>query len=632
MVEKQKAGLKVIVARVVVGIMFGMLIVSFAIWGIGDIFRAGFRQRNVAEIGSVQITPQEFQEEYRRSLNRLQSMLQSEIDPQKAREMGLPQRVLHDMISRILLGLAAHDAGVAVSDEVVRQTIMSSPTFRNPQGQFDRKLFENMLYNAGYSEDRFVALTRQDLAREQVADAVTAGVVIPDLLVDTLYRYREERRVADTLSISAAAIKDIPTPSEADLEAYHKAHAQQFTAPEYRAITAVDITPEALAAGIKIPEDQIENEYAARTAEFTVPEQRSLRQILCPDEATAKRAEALLSEGQSFDKVAETVTGKPPIEIGTVKQADVGNEALAKAAFGLKEGGVSAPVQTPLGWHILQVTKITPGGTKPLAQVKDQIAKQLALRQAADAVYDTGNKLEDALGGGASLDEAAKKLGLKLLKFEAVDSNGKGPDGQPVAGLPKSSKFLPTAFASAQGRESDLVDDGNGGEFILRVDKIEPSELRPLAAVRDKVVAGWEHEARMKAAEKLAQGLADKAKGGAALADLAKQGGYTFATTTPFTRTGEGAKPALPPALVAALFAAKPGEVVSAPSLDGAMVAKLDSVTPADPAADKAGVQKLRNALASSSDSDILDSFESALERHYGVEIHEDVVNSLVGS
>lgn len=632
MAEKQKATLKVIVARIVVGVLFSLLILSFAIWGIGPIFRQGGRLRPVAEVGPVRIMPQEFQEQYNREVNRLQTMLQTQLDPQSARERGIPQLVVQNMVDRILFNLAAQEADIAISDSVVRQAIVNDPNFRNDQGRFDRNLFQNLLYNLGYSEDRFVALMRDELARSQVTEAVTAGSAVPSQLLDTLYRYRNERRVAETLTVAASSIKNIPKPTEAELESYHKDHADAFTAPEYRAITAALIQPKALVAGMKVPEDKLRAEYEARIGEFRIPEQRSLRQILVTDEATANRAEDMLSKGESFDDVAKAVTGKPPLDLGTVKQADIGTDELGTTAFELDEGAYSAPVHDPLGWHIVQAVKIVPGHTQTLDEVKDKLSHDIALREAGDAVFDIGNKLQDALGGGASLGEAAKKLNLKMFKTEAVDSNGKSIDGKPVQGLPKSPKFLSTAFSSEVGRESDLVDDDKGGYFILRVDKIEPSHLRPLSEVHDNVLDGWKAEARHKAAEKIAGTLLEKAKGGASLADLAKAGGYAVRTTDPFTRIGEGAGMNLPPAMVASLFAAKLGDVVMAPAPEGAVVAKLTAIKPADPKADKEALGKLREQLGRTVTGDLLNDFANALRARYGVEINNDVINSLLGS
>ena len=627
-----KRSLKDIVARIIVIVMFAMLIMSFAVWGIGDIFRRGIRTQAVAEVGPVRIMPGEFEDQYHRELRRLQSMVQSDISAERARQLGLPDRVLREMIGRTLLDLAARDAGVAVSDAVVRQAIFDNPSFRNAEGKFDRGVFETLLNSAGYTEERFVSLTREDIVRSQVTDAITAGGTVSQVMLDDLYRYRNERRTAETMLVSAAAMKDIPTPSEAELEAYHKDHAEAYTAPEYRAVTWIELTPESIAARMTVSEDKLKDEYAARLGEFKIPEERSLRQIILKDEASAKDAEDRIAKGESFAQVAQALTGKPPLDLGTVKQSDVPMPELAAAAFAAAEGGVTEPIETPLGWHLAQVTKIIPGHTESFEEAKPKLVHELQLREAADAVYDLGNKLQDAIGGGATIEEAAKKLDLKAVKTAAVDGKGLGPDGKPVAAVPPGGKFLAAAFATESGQNSELTEDGRGGYFLLRVDKVTPSHLRPLAEVKAKVLADWQAEARRKAADKLAQEVAEKVRLGGDLAALATENGAALSTTPPFTRTGQGAGPTLPPELVASLFAAKVGEVTSSPSPEGAVVAKLVSVIPADPAKDAAGVKALDGQLRGTVDADLLDAFGDALRQRYGVDVDEAIVNRVAGS
>src|SRR5208282_3995038 len=176
-------------------------------------------------------------------------------------------------------------------------------------------------------------------------------------------------------------------------------------------------------------------------------------QMILKDEAGAKDAAARIAKGESFDKVADELTGKPPLDLGTVKQADVPMPELAAAAFEIQEGAVTEPVQTPLGWHIAEVVKIISGHTESFEEAKGKLTHELQLREASDAIYDLGNKLQDALGGGASLEEAAQKLDFKVVKIAAVDGKGLSPEGKPVAGLPQGPKFLSTAFSTDAGRD-----------------------------------------------------------------------------------------------------------------------------------------------------------------------------------
>ena len=632
MAEKPKLTPRMIMARVVVGVLFSLLILSFAIWGIGPIFRESGHYRPVAEIGSVDITPQQFQEQYRREVTRIQNSLQTTLDADRARQLRIPERVIQQMVGRTLFDLAARDAGVAVSDAVVRASIVDNPNFRNAKGEFDRNLFENLLYNAGYSEDQFVALARRDLARAQVTDAVTAGVAVPQELADILFRYQFERRTAQILVVNADSVTDIPTPTDAELDAFRKDHAESYTAPEYRAVTAVLLQPAEIASEFKVSDQKIHDEYLSRINEFRTPEERTLRQMVLPDEAAAKRAETLLASGLPFDQVSTQVSGKAPVDLGTVKPGDIANDELGKAAFALKLGAASAPIQDPLGWHILQVTNIVPSKTEPFDAVKDKLRHDLQMRAAGDAIYDLGNKLQDTLGSGASLEAAAKKLNVKLVKVAAIDDKGLGPDGKPVPGIPDSAKFVSTAFASPTGQESDLIDDGHGGFFILRVDSVTPSHLRPLAEVRDKVLADWRATQRDKAADKLAADLLAKAKGGTSLEALARAGNYKLATTNPFLRTGQGADQVLPPALVAALFSAHVGEVAMAAEPGGAVIGKLTAVEPADRKTEPNVVDQLHDRLLGSLGADLLNDFADALQKQYGVKINSDMLDSLVGS
>jgi peptidyl-prolyl cis-trans isomerase D len=392
------------------------------------------------------------------------------------------------------------------------------------------------------------------------------------------------------------------------------------------------LQPAEIANGFTIPDQKVHDEYDARIAEFRTPEERTLRQMELPDEAAAKRAEDLIASGKPFNQVATQVTGKPPTDLGTIRPGDIANDELSKAAFGLKEGAVSAPVQDPLGWHILQATKVVPGSTEPFQAVEAKLRHELQLRAAGDAIFDLGNKLQDTLGSGATLEEAAKKLNLKLIKVAAIDAKGLDPDQKPVGDVPQTAKFVSTAFASDTGRESDLMDDGHGGFFILRVDKVTPSHVKTLAEVRNQVLADWRTDARSKAAEKVAADLLARAKGGASLESLARGGNYKVATTSPFMRTGQGADQVMPPALVAAMFAAHPGDVAMASMPDGAVIGKLVNVEPADSKADTTLADQLHDRLAGALGADLLNDFAEALRRQYGVEINSDMLNSLVGS
>ena len=161
---------------------------------------------------------------------------------------------------------------------------------------------------------------------------------------------------------------------------------------------------------------------------------------------------------------------------------------IAAAAFALAEGGVSKPVESPLGWHILQVTAIEPGLEPSFERVHDELAEDLAMRSAVDSIVSIANELDDELGSGATLEEAAELLGLELRAVPAIDAGGRDPDGEVIDGLPPVGEFIPAAFQTQPGDDNLLNETRDGNYFVVRVDSITPSVVRPLEEVRED---GW---------------------------------------------------------------------------------------------------------------------------------------------
>ena len=158
-----------------------------------------------------------------------------------------------------------------------------------------------------------------------------------------------------------AATIEVETPSDETLSAYLAANAKTYEAPEYRSITLLTLAPEDLLAEIEVSDADLRAAYDARIDLYRTPEQRKLEQLLAPDEPTIKRAAELAASGQSFTQVAEALKDAKVerSEVGPLAKGDL-PEALDAAGFALAPGTVSAPVQTPFGWHLLRAQEIVP--------------------------------------------------------------------------------------------------------------------------------------------------------------------------------------------------------------------------------------------------------------------------------
>ncbi len=613
----------------IVKVLFALLTATFTLWGIGDVFRNWGTDTSVAKVGGKEISGDEVSTALRDQLAQLRNALGSNVDMEQAKQLGLVDATLQQIINAKLVDLEIDRLGLALGDSAVSQAILNNPNFKGPSGNFDRNVYTQLLAANQMTQTQFEASLRQNLVRNELSGAVLDGVTPPNALVDTLYRARAERRVADVVTLAPNAVPAPPAPTEDQLAAYHDAHQDAFRKPEQRGISLALLRLDDVASGIKISDDKLKQEYDARSDEFHAAEERNIQQLLLSDEAKAKEAKAALDAGKDFAAVAkdEANADAASTDLGWVKRDDLPPE-LAELAFSLPQGKASDPVQTSFGWHVLRVTAIKPDTVQPFATVKDRLAQEVARDQAGDIIAKSANDIDDALAGGTPFADVVKKFGLKTQTIAGIDAQGRGADGKQVDLPQPADAVLHAAFNTDSGQASPLTELGEDGYFIVHVDKVTPSVVQPLAEARDLAVTLWKADQQKQALAQLADTIAQDVNGGKSLKDAAAARKLTVTTTAPLQRIGSD--PTVPPALVAALFGAKQGGAVSAPSGDSYAVAQLKTIEPADPAKDAAAVKPLSDELANAMRNDLLGAFDQALRAHFPVEINQANLDRLL--
>ena len=612
--------------------LLGVLVLSFAIWGVGDIFRPGLVGNTLIKVGSIEIGAQEFASAFRRQMNSLTRTLGSEFSVDQARRLGVPDRVVNGLVVDALYNSEAGALGIGVADNAVAKRIRTEPSFRNQQGQFDRGVFEQTLAVNGFSEQQFVLRLRQELSRTQVVGSLTRDVPAFSQLADRLYRWREEKRVAKYIAIQNDAFADVGTPDDAALKAYHKANERTFTAPEYRNATYIHLTSADAEGEIAVPDSDIQALYDQRLDSYKVPERRTVQQMIFPTEQAAKTAVGQLSEGKEFVALAKTLLNQDESATNVLGDVPKGSlpDALADAVFSLSIDQVSAALKGPFGWYVLRVTGTKPPYTQPLEEVRKSLRAELVAERSDDVLYELSKDLDDALGGGATLKEAASRIGVSAKNVVMVDRRGNGTDGKPIAGLPKGRDFLATVFDTPSGEESDLIDLGASGYLVVRAGDVIPSQVRPLHTVRARVVQAWQAEQRRKLTKKKANKALDRIKGGENLSVVAGELGATVETSPAFNREGEGAEKNLPRAVAADLFEARIGGTASAPFGAGYTVAVLNEIKPVNVGANRSAINALGDRLAQRIASDLEVQYNNALRQHHTVEIDRQALDSLL--
>jgi len=604
----------------VVKVLFAILIVAFGFWGIGSWLNDRAVDTTVATVGSDKIRADRLASAVRTELQNLQRAYGTSLDVEQAKQLGILDEQLDRLIDDSLMSQEIRRLKLAVGDDAVRATILGDAVFKDAAGQFDRQRYQQILSNSRMSDAQYEASVRDQLVRGALSDAVGAGAAAPKPLVDAFYRILGEKRVAETVMIPFASATDIGEPSEKDLADFHDQHAEAFRAPELRSFEVASLTLDDLAKTITISDDELKDEYQQRLADFKTPDRRRIEQILVQDQATADQAESALKGGRNFATVAKDVAkmAAGPADLGLVSAEELGEPALADAAFKLDKDGISEPIKTDFGWHILHVTEIEPARTETFEEAKPKLAAELA-HDAADAqMGKLMNKVDDALARGDDLDKVAADLQLKVANAADVDQSGHAVGGGKVTLPSRPADILRAAFNTEAGQVSNVTETQDGGFFVVRVDKVTPSVVRPLAEVHDQALAAWQQDQRVQRVTKTAKEIVDAVNAGKPLKELAAERSLTVTTTPQLER---GVAPGnLPPQVVTALFRAKPHRAVQGPSTDGVYVAELTDVIAADPAADKSKVDALAGQIKQQIQTDLFAEYSGALRHYFPVE------------
>lgn len=608
--------------------LFGILIVSFALWGITDWVSPNPADQTAATVGGHEVSFRDFDRAYRNELQRLNL---ASIDSEQARDIGLADRVMEGVVDRMLANVEADKLGLTAADETVRNQIRRDPSFQGQVGGFDPNLYRRILSLSGMTPEMFEARVRQDVARRQLLEAMVAGIQPPGAAIHRLNAYRNETREAVYLAVPFDGFADVGTPSDIQLQSFYDSNQEQYRRPEYRAVTYVHFDADWMAAEMEIPEARLREAYEDRRAEFGTAERRAITQFLAPDEETARRAAGRLSDGESLEAVAADLTGASPdsMDLGALARDEIPDPALADAAFSLERGQTSPPLQGAFGWFIVRVDGIEPGGAQSFDDVRDRLRRDLALDQAIEGVYRLSNDLDDMLGGGATLEEAARTVNVPIMRIAALDRQGRDDIGDPVD-LPDPRRFLEVAFDLESGMPSLMHETDDNGYFVLRVDRVTPSQIPPFDAVRDRVAEDWARDQRARKAREQAEALKSRLELGDDFRAVAEDAGLSIARTGAFNRSGAGGGVELPPILVADLFDASVGGVAMARARDAYLIAKLEAINEAPPAdRDRLAAEGLREGLSAAIASDILVQYREALAARHGVKVNDSVVQQV---
>jgi peptidyl-prolyl cis-trans isomerase D len=612
-------------------VVMGVLIISFGVWGIADIFR-GFGQSTLAKIGHTEISTEQFRQLYTEKLQQIGRQFGRPLTADQARAFGLDRQVLQQTIAEAALDEEARRLGLGQSDAETMRMIFSDPNFKGVGGAFDPARFQATIRQFGFTEQRYVADQRKVSLRRQIAGTISAGLEPPKVLIEALSRFQNEQRSIEYVKFDAAQAGTIDPPSPETLAGYFDDHKTQFRAPEYRKISFVAITPEDIGKWSEVSDEDARKLFEQRRGKLGTPEQRQISQIVFPNAEEALAARNRIASGMSFDDLAKERGLNPSdVDLGLIAKSAIIDPAIADAAFSLPSGEVSQPVQGRFGIALVKIGKIEPGSEPSYESVASNLKKEIATERARKSVAELRDKMEDERGGGAGVIEAAQKLGLTAVTIDAVDRSGRLPNGQLVANIPRGLDVVSQAFNSDVGVDNDPI-QFNGGYVWYDVLGITPSRERNLEEVKDQVEARWREDQIASRLRTKATEMVQKLEHGGNLADEAAAAGSKVETASGFKR--DASLPGVPAGAITAAFrTAKDGVGQTAGAGGGEwIVFRVTDVTvpPVDLASED--MKKLKETLERGLTDEQVAQYVTRLETDIGTSINQAAFAQVTGA
>ncbi|MGC9423230.1 peptidylprolyl isomerase [Vibrio sp.] len=475
-------------------IILGLIILSFVFAGVGNSLISGGNNA-AAKVGGVDIGRGEFEQAYQNERNRMQSQFGdyfSNLLADPAYVSFLRKSVLDNLINDLLLEQHAQSLGLRVSDEQVRQSILTMPEFQS-EGQFDQTLYQSALRRAGFTPDGFAQYLRRNLVRNQLMTALQGSEFTLNGEIDAQSALITQQRQIRTISLPTASFTQSVQVTAEEIEQYYQANDERYTRPEQMKISYIELAAQQLKAAVLVSDEQAQAYYQEHQDKYTSDEQRKVSHILVKGDDRAM-AQAILDEldaGADFatlakEKSQDTGSVQEGGNLGWIERGTM-DAAFEDAAFALQHvGDVTGLVKSESGYHIIKLDELNAPMVRPFEQVATQIKTELQDQQAVDQFYQLQTELEKvAFESPDSLDDAAQVVHAQIQRTDFIS----------VDELPQRLRntdviqALQSPEVKEDGLNSEVIEIAPEHIVVVRVEESRPETILPLAEVKSSIEA-----------------------------------------------------------------------------------------------------------------------------------------------
>ncbi len=630
MASKLRGGLSSILASA----LFGLLIASFAIWGVGGgMFISS--SRVIATVGETDIETADLRRAVDNQAQQYQRQYGAAISTQDI-ILGLQLHVqtLRQMISSAALTDNTKSLGLQGTDQQLAKEMLKIDAFQPiKKGLIDRGTVLQTLDNVGLTYSKYEKDTKNEIAQQQLISTITAATPVSRLLAENLYTFRNETRTATLLSLPGTIIKKIAEPNEGELEGYYDERKASYMAPEYRSYNYVLLTPDSFEDKVEVSEEELLKEYEYKKSEYSVAATRTMQQVSLDTEEAVQTFIDRVNAGEDFAKVAVDLSDFTEEEI-TLPSSDYGqieadfSKEVADAVFALNKGEMSKALQGPGGWSFFKIINLIEGSAKTFADVRPELEAVYIKDRAVNLLYEFIDKVEEVLAEGGSLTEVSTQLNIPMATLTKIDAQGRAKDGITGISTEAGGIILRAAFQGEVGDFLELKDmkataDDRSMYLLELKEVIEPAQ-KPFELVENEIRASWVAELRQKEIGKIAETALERIRNGEDPAALALEFDGTSYSAKNIRRT-DTSNSNVSSNLRRLIFSMKLSEsdMDLAADKNGYIIAIIDAIKPGDSKENQGQIDVIQAQLETSMASELVAQYQTNLSKDLEITVNE---------
>lgn len=500
---------------------------SFAFFGLEGYSRLT-DDNGVAKVAGQTITKEEWDAAHRQQLERMRQVYGNQFDSKIFDSPQARRAILDNLIAQRALGAEVVASKLVVPDQALQQSILQIPGLTKPDGSFDNEQYRVLLAAQGMTQKSYEAGLRREMALQQLNAAIQTTAFAPKTVAENLSSLNDQERTVQMLNFKPDSYAGQAKVTDELLKAYYDKNGARFETPEQADIEYVVLDAAAVAAQASVTDDDIKAYYEQNQKQYATEEQRRASHILitvkkdasAADKAAAKaKAEGLVAQLRKnpgdFAKLAKANSQDPGSadnggDLGYFNKGAM-VKPFADAAFSLKQGEISDPVESDFGYHVIEVTGIKPASVKPLESVKAEIGAEIKKQIAAKKYSEMADQFNNLVyENGDSLKAVSDKLKLKIQTASGVTRN---PNPAAGAAPYNNGKFLAALFTDdviKAKHNTEAVQTAPNTLVAGRMTSYKPVAKRPFeevkADVQKAVLLSEEQSLAVKAGqERLAQ-------------------------------------------------------------------------------------------------------------------------------